>query len=76
MVAMPSSEKEALIFTKDMAERAIATAAQAFLGIFTLTDLGSAEAALVAAGTALLAMAKALVASHMGDKGTASLVKA
>jgi len=60
-------------FTRDMAERMLATGAQTFLGIFSLTDLGSAEAAAVAAGTAVLAMVKAWIASFLGTKGTASL---
>jgi len=60
-------------FTRDMGERLLATAAQAFLGVFTLTDLGSAEAGMVAAGAAVLAMVKAWVASFLGTKGTASL---
>lgn len=60
-------------FTRDMGERLLASAAQAFLTVFTLTDLGSAEAGMVAAGTAVLAMVKAWVASMVGTKGTASL---
>ena len=60
-------------FTRDMGERLRAAGAQAFLGVFTLTDLGSAEAGMVAAGTAVLAMVKAWVASMVGTKGTASL---
>ena len=60
-------------FTRDIGERLLASAAQAFLTVFTLTDLGSAEAGMVAAGTAVLAMVKAWVASMVGTKGTASL---
>ena len=60
-------------FTRDMGERLLASAAQAFLTVFTLTDLGSAEAGMVAAGTAVLARVKAWVASMVGAKGTASL---
>ena len=60
-------------FTRDMGERLLASGAQAFLGVFTLTDLGSAEAGMVAAGTAVLAMGKAWGASMVGTKGTASL---
>ena len=60
-------------FTRDMGERLLASGAQAFLGVFTLTDLGSAEAGRVAAGTAVLAMGKAGGAAMGGTKGTASL---
>lgn len=59
-------------FTRDMGERLLATGAQAFLAVFTLTDLGSAEAGMVAAGAAVLAMVKAWLASYVGTKGTAS----
>ena len=42
-------------FTKDMFERLAATAAQAFLSVFVLCDVATTEAALVAAGAAVLA---------------------
>lgn len=61
-------------FTKDMFERLAATAVQAFLSVFVLTDMATTEAALVAAGAAVLSMLKAMLAKSYGTAGTASLV--
>ena len=43
----------------DKLERLTATAVQAFLSVFVLCDVATTEAALVAAGAAVLALVKA-----------------
>ncbi len=58
---------------RDIAERAIMTALQAFLAVFVVTDVSSAKAGLVAAAAAALAVVKGALASRVGDS-TASLV--
>lgn len=60
-------------YVKDIGERVLLTAAQAFLAVFVVTDLSSAKAAGIAAAAAVLALAKGLVAQAVGDPGTASL---
>ena len=59
---------------KDLLERTIATAAQAFLAVFVVTDLGTLDSALTAAAAAGLAVVKSFAASKVGDKGTTSFV--
>jgi len=59
---------------KDLVERTIATAAQAFLAVFVVTDLSTTDTALTAAAAAGLAVVKSFAASKVGDKGTASFV--
>ena len=59
---------------KDLLERTIATAAQAFLAVFVVTDLGTLDSALTAAAAAGLAVVKSFAASKVGNKGTSSLV--
>ena len=59
---------------KDLIERTIATAAQAFLAVFVVTDLSTTDTALAAAAAAGLAVIKAFAASKVGTKGTSSLV--
>ena len=59
---------------KDLAERTIATAAQAFLAVFVVTDLSTTDTAIAAAATAGLAVLKSFAASKVGNKGTSSLV--
>lgn len=59
---------------KDIIERAIWTAAQAFLAIFTVADLSSAKAAGVAAMAAAISAVKSIVASKVGDPTNASMV--
>lgn len=49
----------------DMAERALWTAAQAFLAVFTVTDVSSARAAGVAAVGAILSVLKSAVAARI-----------
>lgn len=58
---------------RDIAERAVMTALQAFLAVFVVTDVSSAKAGLVAAAAAALAVIKGALASRVGDQ-TASLV--
>ena len=59
---------------KDLFERTIATAAQAFLAVFVVTDLSTTDTALAAAAAAGLAVIKAFAASKVGTKGSSSLV--
>ena len=59
---------------KDLAERTIASAAQAFLAVFIVTDLSTTDTAVAAAAAAGLAVLKAFAASKVGNKGSASLV--
>ena len=58
---------------KDLAERTIATAAQAFLAVFVVTDLSTTDPAIAAATAAGLAVLKSFAATKVGNKGTASL---
>ena len=59
---------------KDLIERTIATAAQAFLAVFVVTDLSTTDTAVAAAAAAGLTVLKSLAASKVGTKGTSSLV--
>lgn len=59
---------------RDIAERAIMTALQAFLAVFVVTDVSSAKAGLVAAAAAALAVVKGAIASKVGEAGTAALL--
>mgnify|MGYP003135019719 CR=1 FL=1 len=59
---------------KDLAERTLATAAQAFLAVFVVTDLSTTDSAVAAATAAGLAVLKSFAASKVGTKGTAGLV--
>ena len=59
---------------KDIIERAIWTAAQAFLAIFTVADLSSAKSAGVAAMAAAISAVKSIVATKVGDPSNASMV--
>ena len=60
----------------DMLERASWTAAQAFLAVYTVTDVSTAKAGLVAAAGAALAVLKGVVASRVGEPGTAATLPA
>ena len=62
-----------MTFNKDMLERLLATGAESFLAVFILTDLSSAKSALIAAGAAVLASVKGLLAKQVGTHGTASM---
>jgi len=59
---------------KDLIERTIATAAQAFLAVFAVTNLSTTDTAVAAATAAGLAVLKSFAASKVGHKGTSSLV--
>jgi len=59
-------------FIKDALERAIWTAAQAFLAVFTVGDMASAKAAGVAAVGAGISVLKSVVATQVGESGTAA----
>ena len=59
-------------FVKDTLERAIWTAAQAFLAVFTVGDLASAKAAGIAAVAAGISVLKSVVATQVGDGSTAA----
>lgn len=59
---------------KQVAERALLTFIQAFLAVFTVTDVSSAKGAWVAGVAAVLSVIKSFVATKIGDKSTASLV--
>lgn len=60
----------------DIAERAGWTFLQGFLGVFTLTDTGSARAAVVAGAMAVLSMVKSAAATRAaGTISPASMVK-
>jgi len=59
---------------KDLFERAAATACEAFLAVWVVTDLGTTDTAIAAAAAAGLAVLKSFAASKVGTKGTSSLV--
>lgn len=65
-------------FLVDLAERAIATYIQAFIGFLvagtTEINISTLESAALAAIPAALSVAKSLLASQVGDPATASLV--
>lgn len=64
-------------FLLDVAERAVATYAQCFVGLLLVsgaTNLDAISTALVAAIPAALSVVKSALASHYGEKGTAALL--
>lgn len=67
-------------FLTDLAERAIATYIQAFIGFLiagsTEINVSGLQAAALAAIPAALSVAKSLIASQFGDPASASLVGA
>jgi len=62
-------------FVKDALERAIWTAAQAFLAVFTVGDMASAKAAGVAAAAAGVSALKSILATQVGDSNSAATLK-
>jgi len=60
---------------KDVAERALWTAVQTFIAVWTVGDLESARAAAVAAIAAGLSVVKGFAATKIGDKESASTLK-
>ena len=59
---------------KDIIERAVWTAVQSFLAVFTVTDLSSTKAATVAGAGALISALKSIAATKVGDPSNASTV--
>ena len=59
---------------KALSEGAAATACEAFLAVWVVTDLGTTDTAIAAAAAAGLAVLKSFAASKVGTKGTSSLV--
>lgn len=57
----------------DLLERAGWTAAQAFLAVFTVSDLSTARTGAIAAAAAVLSLVKGFVASRSGDGSAATL---
>ena len=53
---------------KDIIERAVWTAVQSFLAVFTVTDLASLEAASVAGAGALISALKTIASAKLGTK--------
>ena len=60
-------------FVKDLAERVIVTFLGAALAVFSVSDLSSAKAAGIAGIAAVLSLIKGLIATKVGNAGTASL---
>ena len=58
----------------DTAERALATGLEVFLAQLVVTDLSTAEGALVAAVGAALSVVKAALATRIGSADSASMV--
>lgn len=62
-------------FLKDLVERVAWTAAQAFLSVFTITNLSSVKSAGVAAAAAALAALKGIAAKRIGDPNSAATLR-
>jgi hypothetical protein len=60
---------------KDIIERAIWTAAQAFFAIYTVGGVDQLKAAATAAVAAGLSVVKGFVATRIGDKDSAATLK-
>jgi len=55
-------------YLKDLAERVVATAAFAFVSVFSVSDLSSAKSAGIAAAAAALSLVKGALAKFVGDE--------
>lgn len=55
------------LFTKDIVERSVATFLQAFLAVFVVTDLSTAEAAWAAGVAAVLAVVKSAAKAQLAE---------
>ena len=55
------------MFTKDLAERVVATFAQSFLAIYVVGTTATLKTASIAGATAVLSLMKGVVASKFGD---------
>lgn len=62
-------------FSKDLAERVAATAAFAFLSVFSFTDMSTAKDAGIAAGAACASLLKGMLAGYLSGGQHASLNK-
>jgi hypothetical protein len=60
---------------KDIIERAMWTAVQSFLAVFTVADLSTTKTASIAGAGALIAALKGLAASKLGDPNNASTLR-
>tara|TARA_R100000781_G_scaffold15171_2_gene12536 strand:+ start:379 stop:573 length:195 start_codon:yes stop_codon:yes gene_type:complete len=60
---------------KDIIERAVWTAVQSFLAVFTVADLSTAKSASVAGMGALISAVKSIAATKVGDPNTAATIK-
>lgn len=60
-----SEKLKAIDYYKDTLERALWTAVQSFLAVFTVTDLGTLKAASVAGAGALISALKTIAASKL-----------
>tara|TARA_R100001230_G_C5561179_1_gene85726 strand:- start:117 stop:314 length:198 start_codon:yes stop_codon:yes gene_type:complete len=60
---------------KDIIERAVWTAVQSFLAVFTVADLSSAKSASVAGMGALISAVKSIAATKVGNPDNASVLK-
>jgi hypothetical protein len=60
---------------KDILERAIWTAAQAFIAVYTVGGIDELKSALTAAVAAGISVVKGFAATKIGDKETAATLK-
>lgn len=60
---------------KDILERAIWTAAQAFIAVYTVGGIDELKSALTAAVAAGISVVKGFVATKVGDKESAATLK-
>jgi hypothetical protein len=60
---------------KDVAERALWTAAQAFIAVYTVAGIDEAKSALTAAVAAGISVIKGFLATQVGNPSSASTLK-
>lgn len=60
---------------KDVLERALWTAAQTFIAVYTIGGINEAKAAATAAAAAGLSVIKGFAATKVGDKNSAATLK-
>lgn len=65
--------KDAKAAFNDIMERSVATFMQAFVAVLSAGDGSALKSAAVAGVAALLSMVKSVVATKIGNKGTASI---
>jgi hypothetical protein len=61
-------------YFKDLTERILATFAFAFLSVFTVSDLSTADDAAIAGGAAALSLIKGWLGKYVGKEDNAGLV--